>query len=76
MHFKAHAFEHNFCPGVYGDLFEKIGNLGSIEGGRRHQNIELNRQKPERCHIRLASLIEKKIVRGTSDMKQGDIPVA
>ena len=56
MHLKAHALEHDFGAGGMRDLLDDSGRLIWVQSRRRHQDVELSREKPQRGNIVLASL--------------------
>ena len=56
MHFKAHAFEYDLRSRSMRDLLDDSSSLVRVESGRRHQDVELSRQEPQRGDIILACL--------------------
>ena len=59
MHLETHALEDHLGARRKGHLLQDCGHLRGVQARRRHKNIELRRQQPQRCDIELASLEQK-----------------
>jgi hypothetical protein len=67
VHLEAHSLEDDLRTSCARDLLEYQRNLVGVEGRRREQWVELNREQPKGCNIVAASLsTEVSLCKGSS----------